>query len=203
MLSCVCGNAVEWRFLLSGVTLGAATGVPNPAPRWLTDKSWTQILNLSALPAFQVSKDNLLAKDVLPPLLHLPKSFHSAVRDSHTHQWQCLAYVCFHVLCDSITCLPDQEQFALATSPVRSHHIEQGERCLSGVCLQGFSANFAEQSGAFQAIFDSNEAQEAPLPEPWKTCLTSFQKLAVLRCLRPDKVWTVGLALIIAVTPYN
>ena len=48
------GVAVEWRFLLSGVTLGAVATQANPAPRWLTDKSWTQILNLAALPAFQV-----------------------------------------------------------------------------------------------------------------------------------------------------
>lgn len=52
--SAVCVGAVEWRFLLSGVTLGTAANLPNPAPRWLTDKSWTQILNLSSLPAFQV-----------------------------------------------------------------------------------------------------------------------------------------------------
>ena len=54
--------------------------------------------------------------------------------------------------------------------------------------MQGLAANFAQQSGAFQAIFDSNEAHEMPLPEPWNTRLNSFQKLAVLRCLRPDKV---------------
>ena len=52
--SVVCFGAVEWRFLLSGVALGAVANLPNPAPRWLTDKSWTQILNLSSLPAFQV-----------------------------------------------------------------------------------------------------------------------------------------------------
>ena len=50
-----CAHAVEWRFLLSGVTLGTVASLPNPAPRWLTDKSWTQILNLSSIPAFQVA----------------------------------------------------------------------------------------------------------------------------------------------------
>ncbi|KAL0019092.1 hypothetical protein WJX77_000912 [Trebouxia sp. C0004] len=98
-------DPVEWRFLLSGVTPGATAALPNPAPRWLTDKSWTLVLNLAALPAFQ-----------------------------------------------------------------------------------GLATGFAEQAGAFQAIFDSNEAHEMPLPEPWNTRLNSFQKLAVIRCLRPDKV---------------
>ena len=50
-------DAVEWRFLLSGVTLGPVAATPNPASQWLTDKSWTQILNLNALPAFQVSNE--------------------------------------------------------------------------------------------------------------------------------------------------
>ena len=54
--------------------------------------------------------------------------------------------------------------------------------------VQGFATGFAEQAGAFQAIFDSNEAHEMPLPEPWNSRLNSFKKLAVLRCLRPDKV---------------
>ena len=54
--------------------------------------------------------------------------------------------------------------------------------------LQGLATGFADQAGAFQAIFDSNEAQDVPLPEPWGARLTTFQKLAVLRCLRPDKV---------------
>ena len=62
-LQCDCGNAVEWRFLLSGVTLGAVADMPNPAPRWLTDKSWTQVIHLSELPAFQVRQH---AVSVLP-----------------------------------------------------------------------------------------------------------------------------------------
>lgn len=56
------------------------------------------------------------------------------------------------------------------------------------VHMQGLAGNFAQQSEPFQAIFDSNEAHEMPLPEPWSSRLSSFQKLAVLRCLRPDKV---------------
>lgn len=62
-------------------------------------------------------------------------------------------------------------------------------RCgFPGLHMQGLAGNFAQQAEAFQAIFDSNEAHEMPLPEPWSNCLSSFQKLAVLRCLRPDKV---------------
>eukprot|EP00062_Callorhinchus_milii_P022724 gi/632980863/ref/XP_007907272.1/ PREDICTED: dynein heavy chain 3, axonemal-like [Callorhinchus milii] len=41
----------EWRFLLTG---GVALEIPfvNPAPSWLKDKSWGEIVRLSSLPAF-------------------------------------------------------------------------------------------------------------------------------------------------------
>ena len=53
-------DAAEWRFLLSGVVPGSAPRLPNPAPSWLTDKAWTQMLNLSTLPRFQVSASGRL-----------------------------------------------------------------------------------------------------------------------------------------------
>ena len=51
--------AAEWRFLLSGITPASTPSLPNPAPSWLTDKAWTQILNLSTLPKFQVAHPKL------------------------------------------------------------------------------------------------------------------------------------------------
>ncbi len=40
----------------------------------------------------------------------------------------------------------------------------------------------------YKGLFDSDEAHEVPLAEPWHARLTSFQRLCILRCLRPDKV---------------
>ncbi|KAF8071068.1 Dnah1 [Scenedesmus sp. PABB004] len=58
-------DPAEWRFLLAGpgaasaddgdaagAARGAAAPPPNPAPAWLTDKAWAELLGLSALPAF-------------------------------------------------------------------------------------------------------------------------------------------------------
>jgi len=54
-------DAKEWRFLLAGPTsTGSSQTKPsaadeshdNPAPSWLTDKSWRELLGLSGLPAF-------------------------------------------------------------------------------------------------------------------------------------------------------
>jgi dynein heavy chain len=42
----------EWRFLLTG-GVALENPFPNPAPAWLTDKSWSEIVRASQLPAFQ------------------------------------------------------------------------------------------------------------------------------------------------------
>jgi dynein heavy chain len=43
----------EWRFLLAGPTSSPETALPNPAPQWLTDKSWGELQALALLPAFK------------------------------------------------------------------------------------------------------------------------------------------------------
>jgi dynein heavy chain len=43
----------ELRFLLAGPTGEVKDGLPNPAPKWLADKSWNEVLTLAQLPAFQ------------------------------------------------------------------------------------------------------------------------------------------------------
>ncbi|XP_078090943.1 dynein axonemal heavy chain 3-like [Mustelus asterias] len=51
----------EWRFLLTG---GVALEIPfvNPAPTWLKEKSWGEIVRLSALPAFSELKNHFCSK---------------------------------------------------------------------------------------------------------------------------------------------
>lgn len=40
----------------------------------------------------------------------------------------------------------------------------------------------------FKPIFDSNNAHEVQLPEPWNSKLNKFQKLLVLKAIRSDKL---------------
>ncbi|EFN73504.1 Dynein heavy chain 1, axonemal [Camponotus floridanus] len=40
----------------------------------------------------------------------------------------------------------------------------------------------------FKNIFDTQEAHLALFPEPWNTKLNDFEKLLILKCLRPDKL---------------
>ena len=47
----------EWRFLLAGGT-HKGSELPNPAPDWLSGRSWIEILMLASLPKFsQIAKE--------------------------------------------------------------------------------------------------------------------------------------------------
>ena len=50
----------DWRFLLSGAT-SEDKSKANPAPEWLTDQNWNEIVNLSKLPNFEGFADDFEA----------------------------------------------------------------------------------------------------------------------------------------------
>ncbi|XP_022919154.2 dynein axonemal heavy chain 7 [Onthophagus taurus] len=52
----------------------------------------------------------------------------------------------------------------------------------------GFKDSFKSQLKAWQNLYDMIEPQESPIPEPWDSKLTPFQKLIIIRLLRPDKI---------------
>ena len=54
--------------------------------------------------------------------------------------------------------------------------------------FKGFAEHVASHLADYRSIFDSNDAHEIPLSEPFQSTLTSFQKICFLRCIRPDKV---------------
>ena len=90
-------------FLTGGV--GLENKIPNPAPVWLSDKSWDELCRMTDLPTFKQFRN----------------SFQSNLEEWHTY-------------------------------------------------------------------FDDKEPHKSTLPKPWNEQLNNFQKMIVLRCLRPDKV---------------
>jgi dynein heavy chain len=75
-------DAAEWRFLLAGPVTAASSnssskygkdtegaagsaGLVNPAPDWLTDKSWSELLGLSQLPTYAGLAQHIMLE--LPP----------------------------------------------------------------------------------------------------------------------------------------
>ncbi|KAI8615245.1 dynein heavy chain and region D6 of dynein motor-domain-containing protein [Chytriomyces sp. MP71] len=69
------------------------------------------------------------------------------------------------------------------------------DKSWSDVCLlsnlkgfQGFSKLFPNDVDQWKRLFESTDPHKVEFPGQWKSQLSSFQKLLVLRCLRPDKL---------------
>ncbi|XP_024937311.1 dynein heavy chain 7, axonemal isoform X2 [Cephus cinctus] len=65
------------------------------------------------------------------------------------------------------------------------------EICRASQTLSAFSQfinSFQQNLPAWRRFYDLMNPQSSPLPEPWETSMTSFQKLIVMRMIRPDKV---------------
>ena len=61
--------------------------------------------------------------------------------------------------------------------------------CMSKLpVFHGFDQFFIQNSKKFQEIFDSHEPHNEPIPGDWNHKLNSFQKMIILKCLRPDKM---------------
>ncbi|CAB0035010.1 unnamed protein product, partial [Trichogramma brassicae] len=54
--------------------------------------------------------------------------------------------------------------------------------------FRGFAASFKSLLAKFKIIFDSQQPEAEKLPDKWDQKLDDFQKMLVLKCLRPDKV---------------
>lgn len=59
-----------------------------------------------------------------------------------------------------------------------------------------FRASFVKDIGEWKKYYDDREPHKALLPAPWNTKLSDFQKMIVLRCLRPDKVIPLVIAFV-------
>ncbi|GFR45764.1 hypothetical protein Agub_g7181 [Astrephomene gubernaculifera] len=53
---------------------------------------------------------------------------------------------------------------------------------------KGLAEHVAENPTAWKRIYDSLEPHTEPLPEPWQSRLDPFQRIIVLRTIRPDKL---------------
>ena len=59
--------------------------------------------------------------------------------------------------------------------------------------FRGIRDHVTKHTDLWKVNYDSVEPQHEPLPQDWDTKIGMFQKMLVLRCLRPDKVSTIYL----------
>ena len=50
--------------------------------------------------------------------------------------------------------------------------------------------HFEKCVDAWQSFYNSKEPHRDRLPDPWNSSLNDFQRMIVLRCIRPDKART-------------
>ena len=70
-----------------------------------------------------------------------------------------------------------------------------GELCRSqelGEKWTGLAYHVSDYLSDWKRIYDSTEPQNELLPDPWNSQLDPFQRIVVLRTLRPDKVRSMG-----------
>ena len=48
--------------------------------------------------------------------------------------------------------------------------------------------SFHTNQDVWKCVYNSNEPHKEKLPEPWQTKLEDFQRLCLIRCLRPDRI---------------
>ena len=46
----------------------------------------------------------------------------------------------------------------------------------------------AAHEEGWKKLYDSSDPMEVPLPDKWENHLSEFQKMVLIRCLRPDKI---------------
>jgi dynein heavy chain len=65
-----------------------------------------------------------------------------------------------------------------------------GEICrLDGLkAFQGIREVVVKNLDGWRVIYDTNDAHTVPLPDGWQEKLNTFQRMLVLRCIRPDKI---------------
>jgi dynein heavy chain len=54
--------------------------------------------------------------------------------------------------------------------------------------MKGIEDHLMKNSDQWRLLFDSSHPQEENLPEPYNSKLNSFQKIIVIKSIRPDKV---------------
>ncbi|XP_053363484.1 dynein axonemal heavy chain 7-like [Clarias gariepinus] len=56
------------------------------------------------------------------------------------------------------------------------------------VRFNGLRKNLEQFSDGWKEVYDSKEPHHTPFPEKWEKNLVQFQRMLVVRCLRPDKI---------------
>ncbi len=169
------------RFLLCGQAHEAAPPSDNPAPEWLEARSWAEVQSLALLPSLPTFGGDFVAQ--------LPAFKVRSLQGRGEGEWPPLripwlwlptvvAWAC--LLARGTMVVPRAVYWVLL--------LRAGLPRILCVSLHQPPVFFSASPLHSQALFDSDSAEEVPLPSALRSKYSELQRLCILRCLRPDKV---------------
>ncbi len=91
--------------------------------------------------------------------------------------------ICIYILNKHETMIPENEGM-ICNEPYRPYAVLYVTLRIAHTCREHVN----KHSDEWRQYYDDRAPQEADLPKPWHTRLHDFQRIMVLRCIRPDKV---------------
>ena len=185
----------------SSVLYFSIADLPNIDPMYQYSLAW--FINLYIVSIEQSNKSKILEKRLRYLTDHFTYSLYKNVCRSLFEKDKLLFsfLLCSNLLKDRGEISPEQFIFFLTGGIGLENNVKNpapewlSDKGWDEVCRMsdlegfgGFRKSFQANIADWKRYYDAKEPQKIKLPEPWHSKLLDFQKMTVLRCIRPDKI---------------
>lgn len=158
-------SVTQWMFLLTG-GIGLENPFVNPTD-WLPARSWDELCRLDSVPGFMVMSYDwygliltLINLLLCGILIFTDTRTNASTQETHTHKYLMIFQFCCWIYIAVFT---------------------------TRILWQGIKDACTKNIDEWKRLFDHKEPHALSFPADWDK-LNSFERMLVLRCIRPDKV---------------